>query len=194
VGGLVQRVIEHRALQHVDRRGVVARLRVQVGELDEQRQVALAQRGAARTGPLLVAVLGQQIARVEVEGGAACLDRALLAGGVGGGLELVDVDLHRVLVTQGEHVVAQRQVAGAAVVGGIERAPGDEDHLPQVVGSRARVAVGPERLGDLLAVQVPLRGERQQLDQALAATQAPGALGYHSVARSDGEAAQQTYS
>ena len=180
VGGLGQRIDDQRALQRGDRLRVVAG---QLGELDAQRAVQLEQRGPARVGPRLVAVLGQQLAGVEVE-------RALVGGGVarlaragGGGLEGVDVDLG----LEGDDAVAQAQGIGA------DRAPRCVQRLVEVVGRRVAVAVGPQQLGEALAVQPALGREGQELDQRLGLAQAPRALLDHAVLRGDREAAQQTH-
>ena len=90
VRGLGQRIDDQRALQRGDRLRVVA---VELGQLDAQGAVELEQRGPARVGPRLVAVLGQQLAGVEVERGLVGGGLARLARAGGGGLEGVDVDL-----------------------------------------------------------------------------------------------------
>ena len=79
----------------------------------------LEQRGAARVGPGLVAILGQQLAGVEVERG---LVGGGLAGGAragGGGLEGVDVDLG----LEGDDAVAEAQGVGRRSRGARRAAP-----------------------------------------------------------------------
>ena len=180
VGGLGQRIHDERALEHGDRLRVVA---VEVGELDAQGAVQLEQRGPARVGPRLVAILGQQLAGVEVE-------RGLVGGGVagrpragGGGLEGVDVDLG----LEGDHAVVEAQGVGA------DRAPRGVQRLVEVVRRRVAVAVGPQQVGQALAVQPALGGEGQELDQRLGLAQAPRSLFDDAVLGRDREPAQQTH-
>ena len=180
MGGLGQRVDDQRALQRGDRLRVVA---VQLGQLDAQGAVELEQRGAARVGPRLVAVLGQQLAGVEVE-------RALVVGGLargarvgGGGLEGVDVDLG----LEGDDAVAEAQGVGA------DRAAGGVQRLVEVVGRGLGVAVGPQQVGQALAVQPALGREGEELDQRLGLAQAPRALLDDAVLGGDREAAQQAH-
>ena len=180
MGGLGQRVDDERALERGDRLRVVA---VELGELDAQGAVQLEQRGAARVGPRLVAVLGQQLAGVEVERGlvGGGLARGARAGG--GGLEGVDVDLG----LEGDDAVAEAQGVGA------DRAARGVQRLVEVVGRGLGVAVGPQQIGQALAVQAALGGEGQELDQRLGLAQAPRALLDDAVLGGDREAAQQTH-
>ena len=90
VGAFRQRVEDQRALQHRDGLRIVG---VQLGQLDAQAAVELEQRGPARVGPWLVAVLGQQLARVEVQRALVGGDLARLARVRCGGFEGDDVDL-----------------------------------------------------------------------------------------------------
>ena len=143
----------------------------------------LEQRGPARVGPRLVAILGQQLAGVEVERG---LVGGGLAGGAragGGGLEGVDVDLG----LEGDDAVAEAQGVGA------DRAPRGVQRLVEVVGRRLGVAIGPQQVGQALAVQPALGGEGQELDQRLGLAQAPRALFDDAVLGGDREPAQQTH-
>jgi hypothetical protein len=160
---------------------------MQLGQRDEQPEVALAQDLAARRGPLLVAVLGQQLAAVERHRALAGRHGRLRAGLGRSLLEDVDVDLH---AGQGQQPVADAQAARALTAGRVERAAGGEQRLAQVVGRRGRVAIRPQHLGDLLAMHPAIGREREQLHEALGAPQPPRALGYRSVA-GDLEAAQQ---
>ena len=180
MGALGQGIGRERALERRERVRVVA---VELGELETERGVQLEQRLAARVGPGLVTILGQQLAGVEVE-------RGLVGGGVtgparagGGGLEGVDVDLG----LQGDDAVGEAQGVGA------DRAPRGVQRLMEVVRRRVAVAVGPQQLGEALAVQPALGGEGQELDQRLGLAQAPRALFDDAVLGGDREPAQQTH-
>ena len=180
VRGLGQRIDHQRALQRGHRRGVVA---VQRGQLDAQGTMELQQRGPARVRPGLVAVLGQQLAGVEVE-------RGLVVGGLAGGarvdgrgLEGVDVDLG----LEADDAVPEAQGIGS------DRATGGVQRLVEVVGRRFGVAIGPQQIGQALAVQAMLGSEGQELDQRLGLAQAPRALLDDAVLGGDREPAQQTH-
>jgi hypothetical protein len=159
------------------------RRRRELGQLDAQGAVELEQRGPARVGPGLVAVLGQQLAGVQVE-------RGLVVGGLpggarvdGGGLEGVDVDLG----LEGDDAVAEAQGVGP------DRPAGRVQGLVEVVGRGLGVAIGPQQVGQALAVHAPLGREGQELDQRLGLAQAPRALCDDAIPGGDREPAQQTH-
>ena len=64
VRGLVQWLVNERLLKCCECSGGVACLLVQAGEIDEQGEVALAQRLPSRRRPLVVTILGEQLAGV----------------------------------------------------------------------------------------------------------------------------------
>ncbi|MDP2711265.1 MAG: hypothetical protein Q8O56_08600 [Solirubrobacteraceae bacterium] len=171
---LVKRILDHGALQQGDGGDLVAAGAILLGELDEQAEEALAQHLAAGGRPLLEAVLGQQLAAVAVD---RLPQRRRLTGPLGDrgrGLELVHVDGRS--RPKREHVVRELDPA-RRVVGVPERASRDVQRLSQVVGGSGRIAVRPEDLHDLLAMQASPRGEREQLDEAAGLAQAPCPLG-----------------
>ncbi len=180
VGGLGQRVGDQRALQRRHRLRVVA---VQLGQLDAQGAVELEQGCATGVGPGLVAVLGQQLAGMQVEGGLVV---GGLAGGArvdGGGLEGVDVDLG----LEGDDAVGEAQGLGS------DRPAGRVQGLVEVVGRGFGVAIGPQQIGQALAVHAALGRQGQELDQRLGLAQAPRAFFDDAVLGGDREPAQQTH-
>ena len=186
---LVQRVLHHRTLEALHRRGRVAGVGVQRRQLEQQPEVGLPQRLAAGRGPVLVAVLRQQLARVCVEGRSVELRRALGPCRGRALLERVDVDPEAVVGEQ-HHVVAQGQ-PGGSLVAAAERPAG---HVEDLVEAAARgIPAGPEALHHLLAVEAALGRQGQQLEQALGAPQAPGAVGHGLAVDAGGEAAQKLH-
>src|SRR5207253_9215145 len=76
---LVQRVLDDRPLQGLNRAGRVSARGEQLAELDEQGELRLAQRLPPRRGPLLVAVLRQQLPGIQLERRRLQRGRLLLA-------------------------------------------------------------------------------------------------------------------
>ena len=160
---------------------------VQLGELEAQRGVQLGERGAPSVGPRLVAVLGQQLAAVNVE-------RPLIGGRVAigsrarrGSLEGIDIDLS----LENNGAIDEHHCGRAVGARGIERAAGGIERLVQVVRGRVGVAVGPQQLGEPLAVHAAVGRQREDLDQRLGLAQPPRAIGDDVVADGDRETAQQ---
>ena len=89
---LVQRLIEKRLLERGDRGGAVAGLLVQAGEVDEQGEVPLPQRLPPHDRPPVKAILGQQLAAVEVERRSVAIDARLALGLRRSRLEHLHVD------------------------------------------------------------------------------------------------------
>ena len=109
-----------------------------------------------------------------------------LAGGAragSGGFEGVDVDLG----LEGDDAVAEAQGLGS------DRAAGGVQRLMEVVGGGFGVAVGPQQVGQALAMQAALGGEGQELDQRLGLAQAPRALLDEAIRGGDRESAQQAH-
>jgi hypothetical protein len=98
---------------------------------------------ASRGGPVVVAILGEELTRVGVERRAVRRRRARAPCLLRGPLEAVDVDV-------GDQV--QRLVTGLDRAGA-EHAPGDVRGLLEVVERGARIPVRPERVHRLLPVQ-----------------------------------------
>ncbi len=176
VGGLVKGLVDQEVAQACDRRRPIGR-RLELGQLDSEREPKLAQGGASRCGPLLVAVLGQQLAFVGVERRSVGVGVASLPGARRGLLEGEDVDPHRIAGAESDHVVVQLQTAPALEPGRVERPPSRIDRLMQVVAGGGRVAARPQDLGGLVSVQPPLRREGEELDQGLRLAQPPGVVG-----------------
>lgn len=182
--GLVQGLLDQDLAQPADRRRPIGR-RLELGQLDPQREAELVQGVASRCRPLLVAVLGQQLAVVGVErrpvgGGVASLSRSR-----GGLLEGDDVDPDGIVRAERHHVLLQLQATAALEPGRVERAPRREDRLMQVVPGGGRVAARPEQLGGLVSVEALLGRQREQLDQGLRLAQSPGVVGDRVAAQAD---------
>jgi hypothetical protein len=163
VRGLVQRGGDERALERGGGLGGVA---LELGQLEAERDVLLAQRLAPGVRPRLVAVLGQQLAAVERERVAQRLRLPGAAGGGGGGLEVGGVDAH--VGRECDRRVDERERVRAA-----EGASRGMQRLVQVVRRGARVAIGPQRLGGDVAVHAALRRDGDELDERLGLAQAP---------------------
>ena len=69
----------------------------------------------------------------------------------------------------------------------------DRAAMLEAAGGRLRVELGPQGVEDALAVQAPVGGERQQLDQAAGVAQPPGPVGDRPAADGDLEAAQEPH-
>jgi hypothetical protein len=165
----------------------VGRVGVRLGQRDQQPEARLAQRLPPRRGPVLVAILRQQLPRVQLERDAIRLDVVMRTRRRRSALERVDVDADP-LADERHHVVAQHEAIARAVVGR-DRPPRRVQHLVQAVAGR--LAAGPQQLRHLLAVHAPLRCERQQLDQALCPAQPPRILRNPPSADAHGERAEQ---
>lgn len=192
VRGLVGRLLDQEALERDARLGVgPPRLGEQRG-LGEQAQERRAQSLPARGGPVLVAVLGQQLAPVEGQRRRAVRRVVRAAGGGGGGLEHGHVDQEAAVGLEGEQVPLQEEGgrAGGHVCGRGQGPTGRVERLVKVVGGGGRVEIGPEQVHDPVTVQVVSGGERQQLDQAAPLVQAPRGGRHHVPADGDAEAAE----
>ena len=177
VRGLEQRVDRERTLQRLE---CILR-RLPLGELEAECAVQVVERRAARLGPRLVSILGQQLTAVGVEGGLVC---GWVAGGASGGgrsferLDVgVDVDPER------EHAVVERQLIRA------QHAAGGVHDLMEVVA--CGVVIGPEELRCLLPVEPVAAFERQDLHEAARLAEAPDMLVDGLAVDRDGEVAEQ---
>ena len=184
MGRLVQGLIDQDLSQAADRRRPIGR-RLELSQLDPQREAKLVKGVASRGGPLLVAVLGQQLAVVGVERRSIGDGVAFLSRARGGLLEGDDVDPNRIVRAKRHHVLVQLQVAVALTAGRVERASRRKDRLMQIVSGRGRIAARPKQLGGLVRVQALLRREREQLDQGLRLAQSPSVIGDGVTAQGD---------
>ena len=182
VSRLRERVGDQRALQG-DHGG--RRVAVQLGELEAQRGVELGERSTLSVGPRLVAVFRQQRAAVKAE-------RPLIGGRVAIGsrarrssLEGINVDLS----LKNNRAIDQHHCGCAVGARGVERAAGGIEGLVQVVRGCVGVAVGPQQLGEALAVHAAVGRQREDLDQRLGLAQPPRAIGDDVVAGGDRETA-----
>ena len=146
VGRLRERVGDQRALQGAHGGRAVA---VQLGELEAQRAVQLGERGPPSLGPRLVAVLGQQLAAVNAERPLISRRVAIGSRACRSSLEGINVNLS----PENDHAVQHHQCGRSVSASGVERAAGGIERLVQVVRGRVGGAVGPQQLGQALAVQ-----------------------------------------
>lgn len=152
MGTLVGRVGGQRLPQGCDgRRVVVARL-VERGQLEQQVEMLLAEQLAPVSGPILVTILGQEVAGIQVERGA--VGHGILATPCigGGSLEGFDVDPQGVPGVEAEDVVLEPRIARGARRTGCECVPGSVEYLVEAIGGRRQLKVRPEEVHDLLAV------------------------------------------
>ncbi len=120
-------------------------------------------------GPLLVAVVGQQVPAVELERLLGTRDVTVGPVGVRGLLEGVHVDDDLCVGEQRDHVARQHHAARTAqgrprVVGG----------LVQARRSLREIQVRPQEVDQLFAVQPPSRAKREELDQRCRTAAPPG--------------------
>jgi hypothetical protein len=196
---LVRRIEGGHAAQGLDGRGRLAAGLAQTSQFEQQRDAGVPQRLPAGGEPVLVQVLGQQVAGVQRRGGRVGRRLTRAVGGRRGGLERRHVDdqwphglrrpQHQPAAGQGEG--AGRERGGRATVPRRQCVPGHVQGLAQIVGPGCRRVVGPERLQDLVAVQALARRQGEELHQALGLAQPPGALRHRPAAGPDAEAAQQ---
>ena len=152
-------------------------------QLGHQPAVPGAELVPASRGPVLVPVLGQQLARVQAE---RCLHAGWISGSLGGGrrgLELLDVDPQRLVGAQ-RHPLVPHPQAGAARARVPEPrcprrrrpgqpAPGDMQRLVQVVQAGVGVPLWPQRLDDLVPVPPVAGRQGQDLDDVPGLAQPP---------------------
>ena len=117
-------------------------------------------------GPVVVAVLRQQLAAVDRQGSSIGAARPHLSGVSRRLLEAVDVDLG----DQPKHLVADLDRIGT------ESPSRHVYRLMKIVQRRHRVTVPPQHVHHLLAVEPMARGEGEQLHQFAGLAQAPRAL------------------
>jgi hypothetical protein len=184
VGRLRERVGDQRALQG-DHGG--RRVAVQLGELEAQRGVQLGERSPPSIRPRLVTVLGQQVAAVKAERPLIDGRVAIFSCACRSSLERINVDLS----VEDDSAVYQRQRGRAVAAGGVERAAGGIERLVEVVRGRVGGAVGPQQLGEALAVHATVGRQREDLDQRLGLAQPPRTIGDDLIADGDRETAQQ---
>jgi len=122
-----------------------------------------------------------KVERPHISGRVAIGSRARRSG-----LEGVNVDLS----LQNNRAIDQRHYGRAVGARGIDRAAGGKERLIQVVRGCVGVAVGPQHLGEALAVDTAVGCQREDLDQRLGLAQPPRAIGDDVVADGDRETAQ----
>jgi hypothetical protein len=181
VGRLAGRLGGQRPLQRP--RGLL----VGTARLSERRQfeqeadVVLPQGLPPRPGPILVAVVRQQLPGVQLGGCVKSRRVPRPERGGRGRREGLRVDPQRAGRLQGEGALAQMQYPGRRGLtgaprgrrGGGERpARGEQGHV-QVVDGRRRVERRPERLQHPVAAEAVPRRQRQQLHQAPRLPQPP---------------------
>ena len=165
---------------------------LQLGQLGLQGEAELVEGIAPLPAPVLVAVRRQQLGVEALERRAIGAGLALLARRGGELFEGDRVDPDRVLGAEQDQFFAQLQVAAAVQPDRVERAPGREYRLMEVVAGGVRVPPRPQQLGGLLDVEAVLGGEGEQLDQRLRLAQPPGVVGDDAVAGADGEHPEET--
>ena len=165
---------------------------LQLGQLGLQGEAELVEGIAPLPAPVLVAVRRQQLGVEALEGRAIGAGLALLARRGGELFEGDRVDPDRVLGAEQDQFFAQLQVAAAVQPDRVERAPGREYRLMEVVAGGVRVPPRPQQLGGLLDVEAALGREGEQLDQRLRLAQPPGVVGDDAVAGADGEHPEET--
>ena len=165
---------------------------LQLGQLGLQGEAEPAEGVAPLPAPVLVAIRRQQLGVEALERRAVGAGLALLARRGGQLFEGDRVDPDRVLGAEQDQFFAQLQVAAAVQPDRVERAPGREDRLMEVVAGGVRVPPRPQQLGGLVDVEAVLGRQGEQLDQRLRLAQPPGVVGDDAVAGADGERPEET--
>src|SRR5215217_762875 len=140
-------------------------------------------------GPLLVAVLRQEIPSVELDGGPVSGRLALPTGRRGGSLEGFEVRPQLSIRAQHEPLVLGSHISGA--LSRIECPARRMEGLTKVVGGRLLPQIRPERVHNLLAVETVVRSEGEQLDEARRLTKAPLPPVDRPISYGDRETAEQ---
>ena len=153
----------------------------------QQLQVAQPQPGPRLLGPGLVEVVGQQVAAVVRHGLSGDLRPGVGPRGVGGAVELVHVD-RDVGVGEQRHGAAREDDALARP----ERRTGVVGRHVQPRAGLVEEQVRPERVDDLVAQEVAIRLEREQLDQARGGASVPARGRDRAAVHGHVEAAEQT--
>ena len=136
---------------------------------------------ATALDPVVVPVLGQQLAGVDVECRPegrcrlfpACVHCRLF--------ELVDVDLSREV----------KRTVPRLDRGRVEGAPRDVHGLVEVVGGRRRGEVAPEHVHRLLAMEPVVAGESEELHELARLLQSPGRVGHRNSVDGRRETAEE---
>ena len=139
-----------------------------------------------RRRPVLVEVLGQELARPQGERVAKVVGRTGRGSPRGRGVEVVDVDGHAALATEDDDLVVEHEVLGA------HHPAGRMQRLMEVVRADRRLGLGPQLLDEDITVNPMARRERQELDDRLRLPQPPPwrrdrALDAHREAAQEGD-------
>ncbi len=183
----VGRIIHHDLAQRVDRGARVAGRDAERRQLAEQPEVRTVQRIPARRRPVLVPILGQQLAGVAVERRLVDERVARGAGACRRLLEGLHVHPDRLLTLEHQRIPAQVEVGRRLrrTELRLERAPRGVDRLVQVVCRRLGMLLRPERVHELLALELVPRRQGEQLDQVLRLAEPP--VGVVDRSRADGD-------
>ena len=139
---------------------------------------------AVRRRPVLVEVLGQQFTRPQGERAAQVVEGAGRGCPRRGDVEVVDVDGHAALAAERDDLPPEKKVLGPHhPAGGVQR-------LMEVVGADGRVDVGPQLLGQDIAVHAVVRLQSQELDDRPGLSQAPRGL-HRGAVDAHGETTQE---
>ena len=172
---------DERARVRRQRRSLVGGARAEGGELGAELRGQLRELLAPVLRPFVVAVLRQQLAAVEGERRSIRGSRPGAASGDRRVLQQIDVDLRHEV----EHAVLDLDR------GRVQRTPRDVHRLVEVVRGGRRLAVLPEHVHRLLAMEAMARGEGEQLHQLARLLQPPRRRRDRDVIDGGGEAAQQ---
>jgi hypothetical protein len=107
MGLLVDRFVRHHLRQGVYRGVRLTAVLLDGCQLQQEREVVSFEQVAASDGPVLVAVLGQEVTHVQFERGRVRGQRAGLVRMRRGALEVVDVHAATRRTIQGDHVPLQ---------------------------------------------------------------------------------------
>ena len=165
---LVGAVDRHDLGEGLDLGGVFLAGFQQAGQLEEQVETQEAQGLAARDSPVLIEVLGEQVAGIERQGGLELGRFLAFEGLIGGGFKGVDIDVGP--IAEAEESIFEEERNGPGLV---EDLAGGEEGLVEIIGRGGEVRVRPERIQDLVAMQTVGRGQGEQLDQVAGAPGAP---------------------
>ena len=159
-------VVPKHLVQPIRGRRLSAPLLQRVCELHQESDIQLGKKGATLGAPVVIPVLGEELAAVGCERGLVRFLIRAAEGALSQLLEVIGIDDH-MLRFKGENRLRQPQVSGALTRQqlGLEGTAGGMEGLTEAVERRLRRDARPEQLENLFTVQGVPRVCRQELRQ-----------------------------
>jgi hypothetical protein len=191
----VRRCSGHERLEAGDRPLVMMAVGRDAAAAHQQLFPEGAKRVTPLRAPFRVRIVGEQVARVQLQGSVEIAGGLRPQGVRRQPLELLDVDPQltgrpqlNVLLRRDEELRIRPRAQLR-----LQRMTGEVDDLVQIRRPRLEVERGPEDGDQLLAVQLMARFEREQLDERFRLTSRPCGLARYAAADEDTEFTQELY-